>query len=523
MNKQTTTNRELQSPSQLDLDLDWFSLDQPFRSRSHTWPLKPKPDSPIDEEDEEVVVAAESNNYNVNTVLAVDSKLAAIMRELEDNGSRGGAAGDQQYQQNGGQQSLRKRLLTVSPGSAAVVNNNVPDFIDLTTTTTTNCRDTNNTGATIDPPMSMSSTDSSGMASNSSGNEDSKKSRLNPWGVESYAELITRAINESPDRRLRLSQVYDWIVDNVPYFKDKGTGSSSGGWKNSVRHNLSLYTRFKRLPNECTGQSSWWTLNDELATESASSLRNSRRRASSLDTHQYKKARDRVKKKLETLREVVAVSSSTPNRTSSLKDLPDTIDTSSNDTSILVQHPELRHGSQETPLSSSQSSGGGGGHLSPAMSSSMGDNRQISPVPPLISITDPIFINISPDNTSGGQLSTISSIGGNNGSHLQQQQQHRSPTLFTISPFDSPQPSTGQPRADPVTINNDINGSLVDDVSMMNDLLVPNNCGVGDDDVNDINLDLMDGQLDPDAVIKQVLDHFDFDFTIDDNSNTGRR
>lgn len=56
-------------------------------------------------------------------------------------------------------------------------------------------------------------------------------SRRNAWGNMSYADLITQAIQSSPDKRLTLSQIYDWMVQNVPYFKDKGDSNSSAGWK----------------------------------------------------------------------------------------------------------------------------------------------------------------------------------------------------------------------------------------------------------------------------------------------------
>lgn len=59
-------------------------------------------------------------------------------------------------------------------------------------------------------------------------------SRRNAWGNMSYAELITQAIQSSPDKRLTLSQIYDWMVQNVPYFKDKGDSNSSAGWKVSL-------------------------------------------------------------------------------------------------------------------------------------------------------------------------------------------------------------------------------------------------------------------------------------------------
>ncbi|XP_064201701.1 forkhead box protein O6-like [Anguilla rostrata] len=88
-----------------------------------------------------------------------------------------------------------------------------------------------------------------------------KSSRRNAWGNQSYADLITRAIESAPDRRLTLSQIYDWMVRCVPYFKDKGDSNSSAGWKNSIRHNLSLHSRFVRVQNEGAGKSSWWMLN----------------------------------------------------------------------------------------------------------------------------------------------------------------------------------------------------------------------------------------------------------------------
>ena len=83
-------------------------------------------------------------------------------------------------------------------------------------------------------------------------NSVSKKSssRRNAWGNLSYADLITQvksmpsfccsktirifsiqAILSSPEKRLTLSQVYDWMVQNIPYFKDKGDSNSSAGWK----------------------------------------------------------------------------------------------------------------------------------------------------------------------------------------------------------------------------------------------------------------------------------------------------
>ena len=58
---------------------------------------------------------------------------------------------------------------------------------------------------------------------NSNGVSKKSSSRRNAWGNLSYADLITNAINSSPEKRLTLSQVYDWMVQNIDYFKDKET------------------------------------------------------------------------------------------------------------------------------------------------------------------------------------------------------------------------------------------------------------------------------------------------------------
>ncbi|GFT95666.1 forkhead box protein O1 [Nephila pilipes] len=93
-------------------------------------------------------------------------------------------------------------------------------------------------------------------------NDNPKKlNRKNPWGSRSYADLITQAIETSPEKRLTLSQIYDWMIRNIPFFSDQAESNSSAGWKNSIRHNLSLHKKFLRIRNDGTGKSSWWTVN----------------------------------------------------------------------------------------------------------------------------------------------------------------------------------------------------------------------------------------------------------------------
>ncbi|XP_078513371.1 forkhead box protein O1 isoform X1 [Lissotriton helveticus] len=122
----------------------------------------------------------------------------------------------------------------------------------------------------------------------------SSSARRNAWGNLSYADLITKAIESSAEKRLTLSQIYDWMVKSVPYFKDKGDSNSSAGWKNSIRHNLSLHSKFIRVQNEGTGKSSWWMLNPE----GGKSGKSPRRRAASMDNNsKFAKSRGRAAKK----------------------------------------------------------------------------------------------------------------------------------------------------------------------------------------------------------------------------------
>uniref|UniRef100_A0A3P8UW63 Si:ch211-145o7.3 n=1 Tax=Cynoglossus semilaevis TaxID=244447 RepID=A0A3P8UW63_CYNSE len=61
----------------------------------------------------------------------------------------------------------------------------------------------------------------------------------------SFSSLIFMAIEDSPDKRLPVKDIYEWIVNNFPYYR-----TASGGWRNSVRHNLSLSKSFSRIQRD---------------------------------------------------------------------------------------------------------------------------------------------------------------------------------------------------------------------------------------------------------------------------------
>uniref|UniRef100_A0A7M4FIU2 Forkhead box F2 n=1 Tax=Crocodylus porosus TaxID=8502 RepID=A0A7M4FIU2_CROPO len=73
----------------------------------------------------------------------------------------------------------------------------------------------------------------------------------------SYIALIVMAIQSSPSKRLTLSEIYQFLQSRFPFFR-----GSYQGWKNSVRHNLSLNECFIKLPKGLgrPGKGHYWTI-----------------------------------------------------------------------------------------------------------------------------------------------------------------------------------------------------------------------------------------------------------------------
>ncbi len=74
----------------------------------------------------------------------------------------------------------------------------------------------------------------------------------------SYAALIGRAILSSPEHRLTLQEIYDWITIVYPYYKRGETT-----WMNSIRHVLSTTVVFRKVPRDRSVGRTLWAIYDE--------------------------------------------------------------------------------------------------------------------------------------------------------------------------------------------------------------------------------------------------------------------
>ncbi|KAE9415144.1 hypothetical protein Angca_004521 [Angiostrongylus cantonensis] len=118
--------------------------------------------------------------------------------------------------------------------------------------------------------------------SQSSSNEETMQSNTETPRFESierpslsYKDLIIEAIESSPDKRLKLNEIYQVIRLLHPYYRHR---PDQWGWQNSIRHNLSLHDCFVKLPLKQTSASGvvghFWTVIPELSDKQTLRRRN---------------------------------------------------------------------------------------------------------------------------------------------------------------------------------------------------------------------------------------------------------
>ncbi|XP_071815657.1 uncharacterized protein [Apostichopus japonicus] len=94
----------------------------------------------------------------------------------------------------------------------------------------------------------------------------------------SYIALIAMAIRESPTGRMTLAEINEFLMNRFPFFRGTYTG-----WKNSVRHNLSLNECFQKIlrdPTRPWGKDNYWTLKETAEFAFTDGIFSRRRRRS---------------------------------------------------------------------------------------------------------------------------------------------------------------------------------------------------------------------------------------------------
>ncbi|XP_055376234.1 forkhead box protein biniou [Condylostylus longicornis] len=154
-----------------------------------------------------------------------------------------------------------------SPNTKSIINGNHSNHQHHHHEQTNN--DNNQIGTTTSSSSVNGTTTPDTTKKNTSGQRRPEKPAI------SYINMIAMAIKESPDGRLTLSEIYSYLRRKYPGF----CNSQYDGWKNSVRHNLSLNECFTKIQKNPAfgkpGKGHYWTIDPkfEYMFDDDSSLR----------------------------------------------------------------------------------------------------------------------------------------------------------------------------------------------------------------------------------------------------------
>ncbi|VDI15905.1 Hypothetical predicted protein [Mytilus galloprovincialis] len=102
-------------------------------------------------------------------------------------------------------------------------------------------------------------------------------SDTNEQPTHSYIALISRAILSTPNKKMLLNDIYQYIMDTFPFYNN-----NEKAWRNSIRHNLSINECFVKIGRSDKGKGNYWSIRSVCLEDFAKGdyrRRNTRRRA----------------------------------------------------------------------------------------------------------------------------------------------------------------------------------------------------------------------------------------------------